>query len=307
MADFDPPFGESSERRLPTTSERNNGFPCGPADQQLFNGMFNRIEAEIGEVISFAGLAPTDERFTQLREAIEALIAAATGAGDTSQFLLVSQAQARLPIFPDVSTVDGRIVVTAPSTGTVRVPAGVTFLHRGVFPVTTAQTDFATSVSKTYHLRWNPTDGFTLEDLAGGGSYNPGSLAEINEAFDSTYDDMLVARIVTNSSNVATITNLANKALLKSEGDSAPISPSNFDDNVGPGALTGPDGETFALNWARKPQAYLAGFSDVQAQSGSGSGELNIAAQSLSRYQVRVIYERSSKANTGFVAYVARA
>ena len=55
--------------------------------------------------------------------------------------------------------------------------------------------------------------GFALKDL-GDVAYNPAALAEDNPAFDSTYDDMLVARIVTDASNVATITNLANKDAL---------------------------------------------------------------------------------------------
>src|SRR5690606_7581460 len=42
------------------------------------------------------------------------------------------------------------------------------------------------------------------------GAYNPTTLAETDPVFDSTFDDMLVARIVTNASNVATITSLAN-------------------------------------------------------------------------------------------------
>lgn len=210
MTDFNPPFAHAGERREPTQSEIDNGFPCGPASQLLFNELFYRLEGHIGEVINFAGVTPSAP-LVGLREAIEALIAAATGGGDTSQFLLISQARARLPIFPDVQTSDGRIGVTSTGPGNVRLAGGVTFLHRGIFPVTTTQTDFVTDASKTYHLRWNPSDGFVLRDLASG-TYNPGTLAESNAAFDSTYDDMLVARIVTNSSNVATITTLTNRA-----------------------------------------------------------------------------------------------
>lgn len=210
MADFDPPFGQDGERRLPTTTEREHGFVCGPADKELFTGLFHRIEAEIGEVIEHAGIAPTDERNTLLREAIEALIAAATGSGPTEDYLLMVQARSRLPIYPDVITSDGKIGIVTPSAGQVRVPGGITFQHRGIFRVTTNQTDFSTDVSKTYHLRWNPSDGFVMRDLASG-TYNPTAAPETNSTFDSSYDDMLIARIITNSSNVATITNLINK------------------------------------------------------------------------------------------------
>jgi len=123
--------------------------------------------------------------------------------------LLMSQAMARLPIYPEIVSTDGRINLTAPVTGTVRVPGGVNLLHRGINLVTTAETDFNTIASRTYHLRWNPTDGFVLKYLLDG-VYNPTTLAETDPTFDSTFDDMLVARIITNASNVATITSLAN-------------------------------------------------------------------------------------------------
>lgn len=211
MANFGTPFGRDAERRSPSPTESEQGFPCDAAERALFNQLFYRLEAEVGHVIDHAGIAQTDARFTQLREAIQSLIAAATGSGDTSQFLLTAQARARLPIFPEVLTNDGLMNVSSPGIGSVRVPGGVAFLHRGIFPINTTQTDFPTDASKVYHLRWDPTNGFRLRDLASP-TYNPTTLAESNTFFDSTYDDMLVARVITNSSNIATITNLVNKA-----------------------------------------------------------------------------------------------
>lgn len=208
MADFSIPFASNGSIRYPSSSELDTGIPCGPVDRSLLNALFLQFSSEIGEVIDYAGITPqTNTRHTLLREAIEALIAAATGG--SGDYVLMAQARARLPIFPETLTSDGKIVITSPSTGTVRVPGGSDFLHRGIYSVTTAETDFATTASKTYHLRWNPTDGFSLEDLSDSG-YNPSTLAETDASFDSVYDDMLVARVVTNSSNVATITNLVN-------------------------------------------------------------------------------------------------
>lgn len=246
MADFSIPFARDAELRYPSQLESEQGFPCGPADRRLFNGLQHRVEAEIGNVISFAGITPTDERHTLLREAIEALISAATGGGETSQFVLVSQARARLLFFPEVLNVDGRIVVTSPADGTIRIPGGVDILHRGIFPVTTVQFDMVTDPSKTYHVRWNPTDGFVLKDVASP-AYNPSTLAEGNFTFDSTYDDMLVARVITNSSNVATITNLSNKHKL----NVSQILQGTNGQNVGThGAKFD---FTLTLNWARSP------------------------------------------------------
>lgn len=254
MADFSPPFGSNGEHRLPTATEKEQGFPCGPADRSLFNGLFRRIEAEIGEVISHAGIVQTDDRDTLLREAIEALIAAATGGGTADDYILMTQARSRLPFFPDVLTEDGKIPVTSPSNGTVRVPGWVTFQHRGIYRVTTTQTDFSTVANRTYHLRWSPADGFVLRDLASG-AYNPTSAAETNAAFDSTYDDMLVARVITNSSNVATITNLVNRhSLLYMEATPLVDAHQNSSQN---NALFN---FSWTYNFARTPKVLLSSY-----------------------------------------------
>lgn len=256
MADFRTPFSSGGSFRFPTTDERLNGFPCGPADRELFNGLLLRIESEINSVVGEAGLIPTDTQHDWLMQAIQALINAATG-GNPAGYVLMSQARARLPIYPEVNNVDGKLIVTAPATGTVRVPGGVNFTHRGIFTETTAQTDFITIASKSYHLRWNPTDGFALKDLTNV-VYNPGGLSEASTTFDSTYDDMLVARVITNSSNVATITNLANKHDLAINkfvtGTSA--------------QLAGANGSNFLFNdtydWARKPRNYTLRIAQMQ-------------------------------------------
>lgn len=217
MALFDPPFGTDGDNRLPTSDEQHDGFTCGSADRLLFTGLYRRIEAELRAIQDEGGIPGSATDDTTVLQAIQAMISAATGGGDTSQFVLFAQAQARLPIFPEVQTADGRMNVTVPGTGQVRVPAGTTLLHRGIRTYASAQTDFATTASKIYHLRWSPTSGFMLKDLSEVG-YNPSALAENNVAFDSTYDDALIARVVTNSSNVVTVVNLANANRLHFNG-----------------------------------------------------------------------------------------
>lgn len=255
MADFDPPFADQGERRLPTTTEQQLGFPCGPASRELFNGLFWLLQGQIKDIASEAGVIPSqDGDITLLKRAVLALIDAATGGGTADNYILMDQARSRLPIYPDVQHETGHLGVLSPSTGTVRVPGNRTFLHRGIFPVTTVQTDFATDPSKTYHLRWNPTDGFVLRDLASG-TYNPGTLAETDTAFDSGYDDMLVARVVTNSSNAATITNLINRhSLLHMEA--TPLVPAHQD--------SGKNAALFNFSWtynfARTPKVLLSGY-----------------------------------------------
>lgn len=291
MANFNPPFSTLADKRVPTSDERQNGFPCGPADQQLFNGMFHRIEAEIGAVIDQAGITQTDERHTLLREAIEALINAATGGGDPAQYLLINQARARLPIYPDVQNVDGRIVPTMPVAGTIRLPGGVNFLHRGIFPVTTAQTDFATTASKIYHLRWTPADGFQLKDLADP-VYNPGGLAETDVSFDTGYDNMLIARVVTNSGNVATITALRNNDRILTEITNNGEITNNSGGNIATRTAT------FSWNLSRRP---IMAVNYTQVSSGH-SGYLNdfdqlIRRETFNRYgaSIHLMYDLAAR------------
>lgn len=254
MADFDLPFAHGASLfRSPTTDERDNGIPCDPFDRALWNFLMYAPQAEIGAVIAYGGLAGSDLDFTQLRQAISNMIAAAVGAPDPSIFVTMAQARARLPVYPEVSGVTGHHGMTSPAPGTVRVPAGVTVLHRGIFPYTSVQTDFATDPTKSYHVRQNLTTGaYSINDLIGGGGYNPGSLAETVESFDSTYDDALVARVVTNAGNVATITNLINRNKLQAQ---------YFDSGVVT-SLSGQNGaaraSTFTYGWARTPVIAVA-------------------------------------------------
>jgi hypothetical protein len=66
-------------RREPTAGELASGIPCGPADQKMFNELFYRAFQgliEIQNVVAHAGLTPSDSVLTQLRDAIDILIAA---------------------------------------------------------------------------------------------------------------------------------------------------------------------------------------------------------------------------------------
>jgi hypothetical protein len=302
MADFTPPFAEDGERRLPTTTEQALGLSCDPQQlRELLNGIFNLHQGQIKTIADEAGVTPSgDGDKTLLNRAVLALIAAATGGGDTSAFVLFSQARARLPIFPEVLNTAGTIVVTAPSTGTVRVPAGTSFLHRGIFTVTTTQTDFSTDPSKTYHLRWNPTDGFVMRDLASG-TYNPGTLAEANVAFDSTFDDMLVARVITNSSNVATITNLANKDRITISGETGLTRHAPFEDSATIANITA--GQLVICNLARRPRAAMTAVSDFDVLAG-GLSELNFGVRVRSRYDVLAFYANNHTDPFGATASV---
>lgn len=290
MAKFSPPWASvGGVARSPTVDEQNDGFSCGAADLTLFNRKLQGYDAELAAILDEGGITGTEEDDTGVLQAIQALIAAATGGGDTSQFVLFSQAQARLPIFPEVTTNNGVIAVTDLGTGNIRIPASATILHRGIRTYTTVQTDFATVLSKTYHLRWNPTTGFALKDLADTG-YNPTVAAETNAAFDSTYDDMLVARIVTNSSNVPTITALTNKARISHYEEKVVTTGIVQSGAPGFGAIS--DFIAFSYNFARRPdhiapRATLTANAVPTAGFGLEGGANTISDLTWSRYALQ--------------------
>lgn len=227
-------------------------------------------QRELVHLINFAGLSPDNGDLEQVRKAIQGMIAAATGGGDTADYVLLSQARTRLPIFPEILTADGRINVASPGAGSILVPPTVACQHRGIAPFNTSDYSepartFATVPSKTYHLRWRPSDGFVMIDLTDA-IYNPGGLkAEGDPAFDTTFDDMLVARVVTNAANVATVTNLANKPVLTLN-----LSKTTYQTSSNVGSERGPDtAPVQSVNWSRQPVCHWQEF-----KVGPGTGAL---------------------------------
>jgi hypothetical protein len=253
---YNAPFGSLD----PNAGFVDRSTPNAQAGSKVPAKAIEHPQREIVYVLQQAGLTPTDAT-TQLWEALQAIM---DGFRD------------QLPIFPQVNTSDGKFGVTAPSTGTIRVPAGVEYLIRGGRRFVTAQTDRTTTASKTYHLRWDKTNGFRLRDLADTG-YNPGVLAETNAGFDSTYDDMLIARVVTNGANVATITNLVNRSTLTR---SAMITGTSIQ-------LASANGTNYLINdtldWARTATTHALSIARVVVDDGAVDHEQNILAPGPSR------------------------
>lgn len=175
------------------------------------------------------------------------------------------------PIFPEVETADNKLTVTAGS-GQVIIGAEQTFIHRGARRIncnsySAGNRTFSTSANKTYHLRWRWNNGvpaFVLLDLSNVG-YNPSSLAEGAAAFDSTYDDMLIAKVETNGSNGITITPLRNKHVLR-----------EVLTNVGTISGTTANAKTRTAtetyNWARTPDLMPNWWLVYTAEVGSSNG-----------------------------------
>lgn len=70
MVDYSPPFANAATRREPTAGELSGGFPCGPADQDLFNWLVWANQSEIGNAIGASGQTPSNSDMTQLLVAL---------------------------------------------------------------------------------------------------------------------------------------------------------------------------------------------------------------------------------------------
>ncbi len=262
-------------------------------------------QREIVAVINFVGRTPDADDLTQLRKSIDDMIDLKIGGAPADTYLTLAQLAARNPVFPEIQTADGKMNVTSPGAGTILVPSAVNFQHRGCSPYLTTDYDeatertFATSANKTYHLRWNPNDGFALKDLADSG-YNPSAKAETAEDFDTTYDDMLIARVITDPSNIASIVNLVNLPRLEA------------DMNVNGAASVAVDSASyqgeFYLNWSRTPKLHLSGhiLTGSTTQLASGSVFVNrITRNELNRIRVRATVDmdidKQPAAATGYI------
>lgn len=185
-------------------------------------------------------------------------------------------ARARLPHFPHVDTVTRHMGLTSPAPGQILIPVNIPFLHRGVFldnssNYSVGQRTFATASSKTYHVRWSSTLGFRMLDLTDV-AYNPTALAEDNVAFDTAFDDLLVARVVTDAGNTATITNLINQYRYRTEISRA--------SSLGSETTT-----VYPLNMGRTAEINLRTI--IPPDAGRDT-DLRLNVTQLNRYQVTV-------------------
>lgn len=206
----------------------------------------NMLTQQIRRAIRGMGVAEDNADDDMLLKAIQAVGA---------NFVTFAMAH-NLPIFPHAFG-SGSLTVTG-SVGSIVIGAGQVFQHRGVFQISTDNYDlahrtFATVANKTYHLRWKYNSGtptFALYDVTDG-TYNPGALAESSGTFDSTFDDMLIAKVVTDGGNNPTITALINRAFL---GASAELVGDGTSYWISTGITAAVD-YAVTLNWARTPSA----------------------------------------------------
>lgn len=245
-----------------------------PADTRIFGGSDTFFKdctpgARDGTAVQAPFLNGT---LMQLRRAIRGMGIAENNADDDMLLKAIQAAAAglvteaallaNLPIHALVGATG--LIAYSTGAGSIVVSTGQSITRRGVRShqidnLSIGNRTFVTAASKTYHLRWYapgigraapasswPDGRLYLEDIIDP-TYNPSVLAETNAAFDSTFDNVLLARVVTNGANALTVTPLVNKPTL-----SAYLTVSGTS-----GAMTGNLGSTYTgsvtFDWGRAP------------------------------------------------------
>lgn len=249
----------------------------GTAVQAVFlNGMLQQLRRAIRGM----GVAEDNADNDMLLKAIQAV-----GTGLVSEAALL----ANMPVHAALGT--SGLVAHTVGAGQIVVSTGQSLVRRGVKAyafddISLANRTFATVASKTYHLRWYapgigratpasswPAGRLYLEDLADPG-YNPSALAEAASAFDAGFDNVLLARVVTNGANALTVTPLAALPWLSG-------SFSRTNDKPAASFTT-----THGFNWNRTP-SFMA-LRSINPPGGSRDTDATILAQGLSRYDAQV-------------------
>jgi|GEM_PF-1699344 len=187
-------------------------------------------------------------------------------------------------VFPEIETADAKLLITDNADGTLTIDAAQTWLWRGVFRFSSDDINLAgrtvtTVANKTYHVRWHAPGTGTAAPVE---TYPNGRIElvditaaappEGDETYDTTYDKMLVARIVTDGANAATITALANKAALSLKAAYDTTSVAYGDNAYGKSFTT-------SLEWGRRPALHSFDFhaycnNPVNAWSQGGSQKI---------------------------------
>jgi hypothetical protein len=155
----------------------------------------------------------------------------------------------RMPVYPEIDTATNTLAITAAG-GQIVIDANQQWRHRGHRVINTsdvlaAARTFATAASKKYHLRGTVAAGVNTYSL-----FDVTALSEADAEFDTTFDMMLIALVVTNGANVATVTPLVNRNELRATVAAALVNEANAGANEYAGSFLA------TLNWARRPRPH---------------------------------------------------
>jgi hypothetical protein len=150
----------------------------------------------------------------------------------------------QIPIYPEILT-DSKVFQMDLVGSDFTVAAGQEIRMRGWNDISTDDLDrsFSIDISKTYHVRFSVESGVYLkavDDIA----YNPDSLDESDRSFDTTYDDVLLARI-----DGSVVTALINSSA--AFGFTYDGMPNSADSALSGNDYTG--AFELSLNWSRSP------------------------------------------------------
>jgi hypothetical protein len=124
-------------------------------------------------------------------------------------------------------------------------------------------------------------------------------------AFDTSFDDMLVAKVETNGANGITVTTLVNRHQHYLEGThmwgNSAAPGGTWQNDTAPEDWTG--GVDVTVNFARRVQAGLVGITDCTIGSGVEYAALAIGK---SRYKLHIAHTTSSAPDGRFLRYFAR-
>ena len=96
MANFNVPWALNGPRRIPTAAEIATGYPCGPADRELFNQMDYAVWEELGNVVKNSGFNGSWDDGHTIAKAIQSMAMNYAIASGTANALTASLTPALL-------------------------------------------------------------------------------------------------------------------------------------------------------------------------------------------------------------------
>lgn len=162
--------------------------------------------------------------------------------------------------YPEILTANHMLHIFDNRNGTCGVGTDQWFIWRNVWKFNTsdytpAERTLPIKPKQTYHVRWTQTAGFSIHALSDS-QYNPQGLAETHSSFDTSYDDMLLARVRTDSNNQADITPLVNQQQLSISAETSFFWPTRNTDEEKRYFEFEPQA-SLTINWARTPYPFI--------------------------------------------------
>lgn len=178
----------------------------------------------------------------------------------------------KIPYYPEILTLSAVLAITTNDDNTIRIDPEQFFVWRGVWKINTSDYNeisrtFLLIPNAIFHLRWNAKEGFVVKNLQDV-NYNSGGLTEHDASFDTTHDDMLIARVATDGNATPTITLLKNRHSLRTTWHSEAI-PCWVGLQKNQHYRDTPEQASHMLNWSRSPMTYFLGVSGFNLGSQS--------------------------------------